>query len=187
MQKQIKWIIVLVFTGFYLSPLQAQTTILEQSLLTQESFNTFTLASVTGDQNWYGSTTYGAVCSGYAAGQSYENEDWLVSPVMDLSQTDNVQLTFSHTRGNAAVMNVGVTEGWYKVFATANFTGDPATTAWIELQGLNQNIATAWQYVPSGTLVIPDAAKSAYSRIAFRYISSAAQSATWEIKNVKVT
>ena len=187
MLKLNKLIILLVLMGFRVSTLQAQTTILDETLLSQASFNTFTPVSVAGAQNWTYSSIYGAVCSGFATGQSFENEDWLVSSAMNLTQMDNVQLTFRHTRGNAAVMNAGVTEGWYKAFATANFTGNPATTQWVELQGVNQNITTAWQYISSGTITIPDAAKSQNSRIAFRYISSASQSATWEIKEVRVT
>ncbi|KGO85967.1 hypothetical protein Q765_12940 [Flavobacterium rivuli WB 3.3-2 = DSM 21788] len=187
MHKLNKIIILLIVMGFRLSMLQAQTTILDQTLLTQQSFNTFTPVSVTGTQGWNFSATYGAVCSGYAAGQSYENEDWLIGPVMDLSQADNVLLTFSHTRGSAPVMNVGVEQGWYKVYATAYYTGVPTTTEWVELEGLNQDITTAWQYVSSGQLSIPDAARSVSSRIAFRYISGATVSATWEIKNVRVT
>lgn len=187
MQKLNNLIIVLIVLGFPLNLLHAQITVLDQTLLTQQSFSTFTPFSVTGTQNWNYSEFYGAICSGYSGGQSYENEDWLISPIMDLSQMDNVQLKFSHTRGSASVMNVGVTEGWYTAFATANFTGDPSTTQWIELEGLNQSIPEAWQYIPSGGLVIPDAARSEHSRIAFRYISSVSQSATWEIKNVKVT
>lgn len=182
-----KLIILLTFIGFPFGLSYAQTTIIEESLLTQSSFDTFTGVSVTGTQNWYFNEQYGAVCSGYAAGQSSQNEDWFISPNMNLSEASNVQLTFMHTRGNAAVMNVGVTEGWYKVFATANYSGDPTTTQWIELSGLNQNITTAWQYVSSGEISIPETVRSQYSRIAFRYISSATQSATWEIKNVKVT
>ncbi|MFP9114710.1 T9SS type A sorting domain-containing protein [Flavobacterium sp. RHBU_3] len=170
-----------------ISLLHAQTTILNETMLTESSFNTFTPVSVTGAQTWSFSSSYGAVCSGYSGGQNYANEDWLVSAPIDLSGMDNVQLTFSHTRGNAAVMNVGVTEGWYKVYATANYTGDTATTTWTELTGLNQNVATAWQYISSGSLTIPDAAKSANTRIAFKYICSDTQSATWEIKNIKVT
>lgn len=178
--------VVFLLSSFGIQLSSAQTTILDQTLLTQASFDTFTPVSVTGAQNWTFNSLYGAVCSGYAGGQNYENEDWLVSPVMNLQQTDNVKLTFSHTRGSAAVMNVGVTEGWYKVFATANYTGNPATTNWIELTGLNQTIPTAWQFVASGELIIPELAKSQNSRIAFRYKSSATQSATWEVKNVKV-
>src|SRR6218665_9732 len=187
MSKITKFIILLAFIGFPFNPFQAQTTVLDESLLTQGSFNTFTPVSVAGIQNWYFSSLYGAVCNGYTAGQSVQNEDWLISPNLNLAEMANVQLTFSHTRGNAAVMNAGVADGWYKVFATANYTGDPATTLWIELEGLNQNITTAWQYISSGVLSIPEAAKSQQTRIAFRYISSATQSATWEIKNVKVT
>lgn len=187
MQNYIKLLILLVFSGLGIGQLSAQTTILEQTLLTEGSFNTFTPISITGSQNWSFSSFYGAVCNGYAGGQSFENEDWFISPAMNLAQTDNVKLTFSHTRGNAAVMNVGVAQGWYKVFATANFTGNPATTQWTALEGFNQTLPAAWQFVSSGELLIPDVAKSENSRIAFRYISSAAQSATWEIKNVKVT
>lgn len=185
MQKYFRLLLLLVLSNFGTS-LSAQTTILDQTLLTQTSFNTFTAYSVTGAQNWTFSSQYGAMCNGFAAGQSFENEDWFVSPVMNLDQTNNVKLTFSHTRGNASVLNVGVAQGWYKVFATSNFTGNPATTTWIELTGLNQNVPTAWQYISSGELVIPEAAKSQNSRIAFRYMSSSTQSATWEIKNVKV-
>lgn len=181
----MKRILLFVFITLGINFSSAQTTILDQSLLTQESFDAFTKVNVTGTQSWYLNTTYGAICNGFAAGQSFENEDWLVSPVMNLAQVDNVKLTFNHTRGNAGVLNVGVSQGWYKVFATADFTGNPATTQWTELT-FNQNVPVAWQYISSGELVIPEAAKSANSRIAFKYISSTSQSATWEIKNVKV-
>ena len=178
--------IFLLFVCFF-SELQAQTTILNQSLQNAQSFSMFSTANVTGVQNWYYTPAYGAVCGGYSAGQSQENEDWLISPLLNLSTMDDVQLTFDHTRGNAAVMNVGVAAGWYKVFASANYTGDPATTTWIELSGVNQTLDAAWQFVSSGSIVIPEAARSETSRIAFRYMSSATESATWEIKNVKVT
>ncbi len=168
-------------------PASAQTILLEQSMLTQGSFNSFTTVSVSGAQTWTFSPQYGAVCNGYAAGQSFANQDWLISPEMNLSDTDNVQLSFSHTRGNASVLEVGVAQGWYKVFATAGYTGNPATTDWIELSGFNQTVPVAWQYVSSGALSIPEAVRSGQSRIAFRYVSSATQSATWEIKNIRVT
>jgi endonuclease/exonuclease/phosphatase family metal-dependent hydrolase len=186
MQKLRRIVFLLVLSGFGLNAV-AQTTILDQSMLTAASFNTFTAVNVTGTQAWYLNTTYGAMCNGYAGGQSFQNEDWLISPPMDLVQVDNVKLTFNHSRGSAAVVNVGVDQGWYKAFATADFTGDPATTQWVELTGLNLAVPAAWTFIPSGELVIPDNAKSATSRIAFRYMSSAAESATWEIKNVRVT
>ncbi|MBE98495.1 T9SS type A sorting domain-containing protein [Flavobacterium coralii] len=187
MLKITRFFIGLMFMWLQFSFVQAQTTILDQTMLTQSSFNTFTVVNVTGPQQWGFNSLYGAVCSGYANGQSYQNEDWLISPVMNLSQMNNVQLNFSHTRGNAEVMDVGVNQGWYKAYATSQYTGDPATTNWIELEGLNQYIPEAWQFVSSGSLTIPEAAQSSNSRIAFRYISSSSASAMWEIKNIKVT
>ncbi|SCY07286.1 T9SS-dependent choice-of-anchor J family protein [Flavobacterium caeni] len=185
MQKFIRTALLCVFlhVGAFSS---AQVTLLDQTLLTEASFNTFTPVSVTGTQGWYFNALYGALCSGYTGGQSYENEDWFVGPAVNLSQTDNVKLTFSHTRGNASVLQVGVAQGWYKVFATASYTGNPTTTTWVELTGFDQNVPAAWQYISSGALTIPEAAKSSQSRIAFRYQSSATQSATWEIKNVRI-
>jgi hypothetical protein len=185
MQKNTRLVLLLVFSWISVS-LNAQTTILEQSMLTDASFNTFTEVSIIGSQTWHSSSIYGAVCSGFVAGQNFENEDWLVSPPMNLLQTDNVKLTFSHTRGSAPVMNIGVEQGFYKTLVTSEYTGDPATTQWTELE-YNQSIPAAWTFVPSGEIVIPEAAKSATTRIAFRYISTVAPSATWEIKNIKVT
>ncbi len=187
MKRISKFLIVLVFISLYADKIIAQTIILEETFLTQESFNTFTPVSVSGDQHWYFNESYGAVCSGYESFQSFENEDWLISPGMDLSSVNDVKLTFQHTRGTAGVMNVGVEEGWYKVFAASDYTGDPTTTQWIELEGLNQALPGAWQYIFSGELVIPASAKSENSHIAFRYISSSTQSATWEIKNLLIT
>jgi endonuclease/exonuclease/phosphatase family metal-dependent hydrolase len=186
MQK-LKQIIVLAFIGFGFNQLHAQTTILDETLMTAQSFNTFTAVSVTGGQEWDYSSQYGAICSGFFNSQSNANEDWLISPEMDLTQINNVKLTFSHARGPESMVNVGVAQGWYKAFATDGYTGNPSTTAWVELTGLNQNITQGWQYVSSGALAIPGSAISSQSRIAFRYMSSATQSATWEIKNVKVT
>lgn len=187
MKQFYKFILVLAVAVFIPNPAKAQVTLLDETLLTQSSFNTFTPISVAGAQVWNFSSQYGAVCSGFSGGQNFANEDWFISPALNLSQLNNAKLTFNHTRGNASVMNVGVSNGWYKAFATANYTGNPATTQWVEITGINQNITTAWQYIPSGELTVPDAARSQNTRIAFRYMSSATQSATWEIKNVKVT
>lgn len=170
-----------------LGAIHAQTkVILDETLLTQESFDRFTAVSVIGDNHiWNFSSQYGAMMSGYTNPNSYENEDWFISPAMDLTTVENVTLTFDHTRGSAAVINVGIAEGWYKVFATANYTGDPTTTTWVELEGVNHSM-TAWWYVSSGVLTIPANTQSKNSRIAFKYLSSDYESATWEIKNMLV-
>ncbi len=85
MRKLNQLFVLLAFVCLGINKLQAQTTLLDETLLSQESFGMFTPVSVAGAQNWYFSTQYGAVCNGYTGGQSYANEDWLLSPVMNLS------------------------------------------------------------------------------------------------------
>lgn len=161
-----------------------------QTLTTQDSYNTFTAYSVTGDQEWYQNSShleYGAVMSGYANNTSYANEDWFISPTIDLSASTNPVLNFDHARGPANSINVGVAEGYYTVWVTNDYTTgeDPTQERWVEITGINHG-TSAWGFVNSGNLVIPAEFKTATCRIAFRYLSVDGASATWEIKNVVV-
>ncbi|MDR0619075.1 MAG: DUF6359 domain-containing protein [Bacteroidales bacterium] len=164
-------------------PCPAAAGLLSETLLTQASFDKFTAVSTSGAQVWTFSSSYGAVMSGYADNTSYANEDWFISPVVDLSSVANATLSFEHARGPAGSINVGVSENWYQVFVTGNYTGDVATTTWTELTGITHG-TTAWAYVNSGSLTIPAAAKTATTRFAFKYRSADGSSATWEVKNV---
>ena len=161
-----------------------------QTLTTQDSYNTFTSYNVLGEQEWYQNSShldYGAVMSGYANNTSYANEDWFISPAIDLSGSTNPIFTFDHARGPAGSINVGVTEGYYTVWVTNDYnTGDdPTQVTWVELTGVIHG-TTAWAFVNSGNLVIPAEFKTATCRIAFRYLSIDGVSATWEVKNVVV-
>ena len=158
-----------------------------QPLTSQSSFNVFSSYSVEGNQTWSFNSSYGAVMSGYVNGVSYANEDWLISPVIDLSQSTNPVLVFDHTRGPANSINVGVSEGYYTVWITNEYSNgeDPTLERWEELTGLNHT-TTGWAWVSSGELTIPSGYKTSTCRIAFRYLSIDGASATWEIKNVVV-
>ena len=158
-----------------------------QPLTSQSSFNAFSSYSVEGAQTWNFSSSYGAVMSGYDNNVSYANEDWLVTPAIDLSGSTNPVLVFDHTRGPANSINVGVTEGYYTVWITNEYNDgeDPNQERWEELTGVNHT-TTGWAWVSSGELTIPSGYKTSTCRIAFRYLSVDGASATWEIKNVVV-
>ena len=161
-----------------------------QTLTTQDSYNTFTSYNVLGEQEWYQNSShleYGAVISGYANNTSYANEDWFISPIIDLSGSTSPILNFEHARGPQDSMNVGVEEGYYTVWVTNDYLegADPSQERWVELPILNQP-TTKWQFVSAGDLVIPAEFKTATCRIAFRYLSADGASATWEVKNVVV-
>jgi len=189
MYKKKKFFITFVLLICSATVAKAQTYYLNESLTTQSSFDKFTAISVKGNQVWHfepQNPQYGACMNGYAYGVSYENEDWLISPAINLHNVSNLKLTFDHTRGPESEMNVGMAEGWYKVYATANYTGNVSTTQWIEITGV-KHATIKWVFVNSGELAIPETVKSSNTRIAFKYLCSNSQSAMWEVKNVSVS
>jgi hypothetical protein len=164
----------------------ADDAIFSETMLTQAGFDRFTTYNVTGDQVWKFDERYGAVMTGYANSRSYQNEDWIISPAIDLSKATDVKLTFDHARGPAGSINVGVTEGYYTVWVSNDYTdGAPSTATWTQLEGITYGTA-AWAYVSSGALTIPAANLKANARIAFKYLCTDDESATWEFQNVVV-
>ena len=161
--------------------------LLSETLLTQASFNKFTVVNVSGDLTWELDEKYGAKMSGYADNKTSANEDWFISPAIDLTGKD-VVLSFDHARGPAGSMSVAV-EGHYTVWATNDLNGSDAAAVaaatWTELQ-VPTHGTSAWSYVNSGNIAIPEANRAANFRFAFKYVCDDNESATWEIKNVLV-
>lgn len=168
-------------------PVDTSDALLSETLLTQASFDKFTAISVSGDQAWRFDSRYGAVMSGYDndAKRSYANEDWLISPAIDLTGKTDVTLSFEHTRGPAGSMSVALTS--YTVWVSNDYnSGAPSTATWTELTGVNHETPKAWTFVSSGDLKIPAANLKSNLRVAFKYLCTDTESATWEIKNVVV-
>ena len=167
-------------------PLDTDGKILAESLLTQASFDKFTSYSVKGTEVWTFDAKYGAKMSGYSDNSSHENEDWFITPALNLEGKTEVKIKFDHARGPKGSINVGLTEGWYKVLVSNDYTeGDPTASTWTELEGVNHG-TEAWGYVSSGEIVLPSSALKANTRIAFKYLCTDAESATWEIKNLEI-
>lgn len=167
-------------------PQDVTNAIFTETLLTQASFDKFSKFSVLGDQVWSFDARYGAVMTGFASNVSYANEDWLITPAMNLSGKTDVKLSFDHARGPAGSITIGVTEGYYTVWVSNNYdSGNPSTATWTEITGVVHG-TTAWGYVSSGNLTVPTANLSTNAKIAFKYKSISGASATWEVKNVLV-
>ncbi|MDR1809207.1 MAG: DUF6359 domain-containing protein [Prevotella sp.] len=154
-----------------------------ETLMTQASFDKFTAYSVTGDLAWRFDALYGAVMSGFDTA-SHANEDWLISPAINLSAATSATLTFDHARGPASSMSIATSN--YTVWVSTNYTGGaPSTTTWTQLT-IPTHGTSAWGYVSSGDIAIPTASLTATTRIAFKYVCTDAESATWEVKNVVI-
>ena len=168
------------------SNLDTEGKILAETLLSQESFDKFTAYSVSGDEVWTFDAKYGAKMSGFTDNASHANEDWFITPALNLEGETEVKVKFDHARGPEASMSVGIAEGWYKVLVSTDYTeGDPTVATWTEIEGVNHG-TVKWSYVSSGELTLPAEALKANARIAFKYICSDSESATWEIKNIEI-
>lgn len=160
--------------------------IFNQDLSSQASFDTFSQFSVKGDQTWEFESGYGgyANISAYD-GASHENEDWLITPVINLEGKAG-KILFNHKIGPASQVTTGVAEGWYSVRVSNNYTdGDPTAATWVTLTGI-QFPTAGWAETQSGLLTIPAENCTANTRVAFRYESSNEKSATWQITDVLV-
>ena len=106
-------------------------------------------------------------------------ESWLISPAIDLSGVGSAKLSFDH----CCKYETNPTEEM-TLWLTSNYTGDVATTQWTQVAlteyGSNFSFVTASdidlsQFVGGNVYV------------AFKYVSTDSNAATWEIKNVIVS
>jgi hypothetical protein len=147
---------------------------------------TCTAVSVLGDQVWTSSTSYGAVMSGFANSTNNANEDWLITPAIDLTTAASGKVKFSHAINKG---DVALVQSDHTVWISKNYSsGAPSTATWEQLTVPGYPAGTDWTFVSSGDVIIPSAyLGQANVKIAFKYLSSSSQSASWEIKNLKVT
>ena len=171
---------------YYRYVMNADNTVLSETLLTQESFDKFTTVSVKGDQQWTFSSSYGATMNGNSVNITYPNEDWLISPALDLAGKANAILSFEHCFGPAsAIPTTEAEKAQYTIWVSNDFTGDVQSATWTQLNGMMYGTA-AWKYVSSGNIEIPANYLTENCRVAWKYVCEDA-SAKWEIKNVLIT
>ena len=159
--------------------------LLSETLLTQASFDKFTAVNVLGEQVWTYDAKYGAKMSGYANSASVPNEDWFITPAIDLSGKSAATITFDHAFGPAYAMpDTEAKKAQYTIWVSNDFNGDVKSATWTELKGMAYG-TDGWAYISSGEVAIPAANLKANCRIAWKYVCQT-ESSTWEIKNVVV-
>ncbi|HAQ65535.1 MAG TPA: hypothetical protein DCR43_06755 [Bacteroidales bacterium] len=141
----------------------------------------WTQYSVLGTQVWTYSDIYGvndgpcAKMTGYEV-TPFENEDWLISPALDLSNYTLESFIFQSAKnytGNAL-----------EVFVSDDYagTGDPNLATWSALSATLS--AGSWAWTSSGYIDISTYGENIY--LAFKFTSSATESATWEVDEIQV-
>lgn len=163
-----------------------ETTATTGSVVLFEDFNWSWMAwervSVTGAQEWDRDNSFGlngsncAAMSGYSGG-SNENEDWLISPQVDLGPVSNPTLTFY------TAMNYTGPDLVVKYSTDYDNGGNPATATWTDLSPTLS--PGSWTWTHSGNIDLSSI--SSKMHIAFVYTSTSSNSATWEVDDVMIT
>lgn len=140
----------------------------------------FTTDNKSGAQNWYVNTTSQyAVMSGFANSKSNANEDWLISPAIDLTGKTSAKINFDHTINKGLVDN--------KITNHTLWLSNDNGTTWEQIAITTYPTGKDWNFVNSGDIVIPAKYLGISTfRFAFKYLCSDTESASWEIRNVVV-
>lgn len=122
-----------------------------------------------------GSPYYYMKASAFINKAAKASESWLISPEVDLSTATNATLTFMHIINHAGDMQTQQTL-WVTETSTEN---------WQQVTIPNYPDGNSWNEVSSGNIDL-----SAYAgkkiKFAFKYVSTTAAAATWEVYDIKV-
>ena len=140
--------------------------------------------NVNGTQTWRWSV-YGAFMSGFANSINNENEDWLISPVFNMSGMQSAILSFDHALNYAPTEADRLTN--HTLWISSDYVdGDPNTATWTQLPIPVMPSGNNWTFVNSGSMNIPQQFLTDNTRFAFKYLSTTDTAGTWEIKNLSL-
>lgn len=143
----------------------------------------FSQFSVNGSQVWKWAFYNGgcALMSGYEAPDRFENEDWLISPVFDLTDHTDTRLVV-----NQAASYVFDKWDYISIMVSKDYTGegDPNVNGtWVDLNwdGFEKPTGNSFDFVSTGDIDLSDYDGEAGFYVAFRYKSTTDVAASWEI------
>lgn len=138
--------------------------------------------NVNGAQTWRWSV-YGAFMSGFANSINNENEDWLISPVFNMSGMESAMLSFDHALNYAPIEADRLAN--HTLWVSSDYVdGNPNTATWTQLVIPVMPSGNSWTFVNSGSMNIPQQFLTDNTRFAFKYLSTTGTAGTWEIKNL---
>lgn len=157
----------------------------DSAIIFSETFATslgnFTTQSLAGAQSWAWSSSGYAKITGYVSPTNNANDDWLISPVINFANASAVLLNFTHVHRYGT--DVAGTKT-LKLYVSDSYIGGAIdSTKWTEFN-FTHAAGTNWTFVNSGDVNLSAYAGKRNVRFAFRYVSDAVNSATWEIKNI---
>lgn len=141
------------------------------------TFGDWTSINVNGAQVWevapYGNPGNCGAMSGFD-GQPYANEDWLISPLINLNNYTDEVFSFDNA--------MNYTGPALELYISNDYNGDPLTANW-EMLNFTAS-GGGWDYQSSE---IDLSTINTSVHIGFKFTSSDEESATWEVDNLLVT
>jgi hypothetical protein len=169
------------------TPGVCQKTVMEESFA--NGLGIFETFNAIGDSTWTWKQYSNEKCMEMTA-STIQNEDWLISPAMDLTRIVNANLYFRHTINKVPE---GVSKENMKkqqtVWVSKDYTsGDPNNATWKQCNLSDEDLPSGsnWIFVKAELPVPSEFMTEKKVRIAFKYICDESFSATWRINEVSV-
>ncbi len=168
------------------TPPASTATTADVTIIESENFNdgwgNWSRVSVSGEQVWEIDDEHGvgdtpcAKMSGYA-GQTYANEDWLISPPMNFNNyTDEVINFYNADAYDGTALEALISNDYDGI--------DPTTASWDPMTF--ETSSGYFEWISSGDIDISEINGEAVY-IAFKYTSTSQEAATWEVDEILIT
>lgn len=158
-------------------PEPKEVTIIEADLSKTNALDTFTVANIEGDAKW--AYNRKGLCTQISAAN---NQDWLISPALDLSGMSEASLNFKYKFSEAIPADY---QAQYTIWVSKDYDGNADNlnnATWVPLTGFSYDAAA---YTESGAINLPEEMIGSTCYIAWKY-NTQEVSHTWSLKNITV-
>lgn len=158
-------------------PEPKEVTIIEADLSKTNALDTFTVANIEGDAKW--AYNRKGLCAQISAAN---NQDWLISPALDLSGMSEASLNFKYKFSEAIPADY---QAQYTIWVSKDYDGNADNlnnATWVPLTGFSYDAAA---YTESGAINLPEEIIGSTCYIAWKY-NTLEVSHTWSLKNIVV-
>jgi hypothetical protein len=119
-------------------------------------------------------------------GSRYANNDWLISPAIDLTNRTGSFFNFTHAIGYGSYSGIN---DELKAYVSTDYSGsgDPSAANWTEVSFTwPADLSDYFEWTNSGDVSLSDYDGQTGIYIAFNYNCGTSNASTWEIKNFAV-
>ena len=160
-------------------PEPVEVTIFDIDLSTKGKIDTFQVADLAGTEKWKHAQS---LTNKRTEIKGANNEDWLITPVLDLTGMLEASLNFKYKFSDTILAEF---QDQYEVLISKDYDGDVANVnnaTWVEISGFSYETTA---YSESGALSLPVEMIGQKCYIAWKY-KTAETAHTWSLKNITV-